>query len=482
MSPKTQSQLNSKPENENNEPAQTEGAGNEEFSELGLPELVTKIHHTSDGLRLQTLVRLRWLAVIGQTVAVLVVYFLFEFSLPIVASSLIISLSAWLNIFLWVRWSHNFRLTDRFAAVLLAYDVLQLAALLYLTGGLENPFSFLFLVPVTVSAGTLAFSKTVGLGLLSMGLVTLLAFFHLPLPWQPGQEFALPVLYLSGMWSAIACGLSFASIYAYRVSTESRDMSDALAATEFVLAQEQRLSALDGLAAAAAHELGTPLSTIALVAKELKREMPDDEDVQADLDLLSTQTARCREILGRLANRDGLNGDMHSQLKMSVLLEELIDPLRLEVSEIILDSRSKDRISAEPIVTRHPGIRYGLTNLLENAVDFAKSKVTIKLRWTAKEAIVMIIDDGPGFSEDIIDRLGEPYVTTRKGYGAKELARAPGPDHQGMGLGFFIAKTLLMRSGGTVVLANLAQPDTGATIRISWPRNMIEPKKRSWYF
>jgi len=191
-------------------------ADGEEYSELGLPELVTKIHHTSDGLRLQTLVRLRWLAVIGQTVAVLVVYFLFEFSLPIVASSLIISLSAWLNIFLWVRWSHNFRLTDRFAAVLLGYDILQLAALLYLTGGLENPFSFLFLVPVTVSAGTLAFSKTVGLGFLSMGLVTLLAFFHQPLPWQPGQEFALPVLYLSGMWSAIACGLSFASIYAYR--------------------------------------------------------------------------------------------------------------------------------------------------------------------------------------------------------------------------------------------------------------------------
>jgi len=454
----------------------------EDFQEQDFPELITKIHHTSDGLRLQTLVRLRWLAVIGQTVAVLVVYFLFEFSLPILASTIIISLSAWLNIFLWVRWPANFRLSDKFAAILLGYDILQLAGLLYLTGGLENPFSFLFLVPVTVSAGTLAFSKTLGLGALTMGLVTLLAFYHFPLPWRSGEAFDLPFLYLSGMWSAIACGLSFASIYAYRVSTESRDMSDALAATEFVLAQEQRLSALDGLAAAAAHELGTPLSTIALVAKELKREMPDNEDVQADLDLLSSQTARCREILGRLANRDGLNGDTHSQLKMSVLLEELIDPLRSEVNEIVLNSQSKDRISAEPIVMRHPGIRYGLTNLLENAVDFAKSTVTIKLRWTAKEAIVMIIDDGPGFSEDIIDRLGEPYVTTRKGYGAKELARTPSTDHQGMGLGFFIAKTLLMRSGGTVVLANLARPETGATIRISWPRNMIEPKKRGWNF
>ena len=457
--------------------ANTQDAGDEMY-----PHLITKIHRNNDGLRLQTLVRLRWLAVIGQSVAVLVVYFLFEFSLPIIACLLLISLSAWLNIFLWVRWTANFRLSDKFAALLLGYDILQLSGLLYLTGGLENPFSFLFLVPVTVSAGMLAFRQTLLLGALTMMSVTVLAFEHYPLPWRPGEHFDLPVLYLSGMWAAIACGLSFASIYAYRVSTESRDMSDALAATEFVLAQEQRLSALDGLAAAAAHELGTPLSTIALVAKELKRELPDNKDYQDDLDLLSSQTTRCREILGRLANRDGLNEAMDTQLKMSVLLEELIDPLRLEIGEIELDAISQDQISAEPIMTRHPGIRYALTNLLENAVDFAKSKVTVKLRWTAKEAIIMIIDDGPGFSQDIIDRLGEPYITTRKGYGAKELARTPSTDHQGMGLGFFIAKTLLMRSGGDVVLANAALPKTGATIRISWPRNLIEPKKKTWNF
>ncbi len=445
----------------------------------GLPRT---IHQGVDGLRLQTLVRLRWLAVIGQSVAVLTVYFLFEFSLPLTACLALIAVSAWLNIFLSIRWRVSLRLKNKYAALLLAYDASQLAGLLFLTGGLENPFSFLFLVPVTVSATTLPVSRTLALGFLTMGLITILATFHYPLPWKPGEHFDLPGLYLAGVWSALVCGLGFASVYAYRVSSEARDMSGALAATEFVLAQEQRLSALDGLAAAAAHELGTPLATIALVAKELKYDLPNSENFTEDLDLLSSQTDRCREILSKLANRDEQQENMHTRLKLTVLLEELIEPFRTGMPQINMIVKPGGDGSFEPVVTRHPGIRYGLANLLENAVDYAKSTVSVEVSWTVREVVVAIIDDGPGFSEDIIDRLGEPYVTTRKGYGQKQLANAPTKGHQGMGLGFFIAKTLLTRSGANVALANLAKPQSGATIRISWPREKIEPQDDGWSF
>ena len=445
----------------------------------GLPR---KVHQGVDGLRLQTLVRLRWLAVIGQTVAVLAVYFLFEFSLPLVACLILIAISAWLNIFLSVRWRVSLLLEDRYAVLLLGYDVCQLAGLLFLTGGLENPFSFLFLVPVTVSATTLSIYRTLALGFLTLCLVTILAVAHYPLPWIAGENLDLPALYLTGVWSAIVCGLGFASVYAHRVSSEAKDMSDALAATEFVLAQEQRLSALDGLAAAAAHELGTPLATIALVSKELKHDLPNARDFAEDLDLLSSQTDRCREILSKLANRDEQIEDMHSRLKLTVLLEELIEPFRTDSPEIIMDARPDEAGSFEPIVTRHPGIRYGLANLLENAVDYARSQVIVEARWTDRDVIVIVNDDGPGFSEDVIDRLGEPYVTTRKGYGAKQLTKVPTKGHQGMGLGFFIAKTLLTRSGANVALANLAKPQSGATIRIAWPRDKIEPDSDGWSF
>lgn len=456
------------------------------MSDTPVKDLISNLprsgHQAVDGLRLQTLVRLRWLAVIGQSVAVLTVFFLFDFNLPLIACLALIALSAWLNIFLSVRWPANLRLRDNFAVMLLAYDIVQLAGLLFLTGGLKNPFSFLFLVPVTVSATTLPISRTVTLGLLTLFFATVLAIFHYPLPWIRGEQLEVPVLYLAGMWSALACGLAFASVYAYRVSSEARDMSAALAATEFVLAQEQRLSALDGMAAAAAHELGTPLSTIALVAKELKHDLPNAADYAEDLDLLSSQTARCRDILAKLANRDGQREDMLARLKLTVLLDELMDPLRDGQADLELKISAKDENADEPVVTRHPGIRYGLANLLENAVDYAKSAVVVEAAWTTSEVLITIMDDGPGFSEDIMDRLGEPYVTTRKGYGAKQLAKAPTQGHQGMGLGFFISKTLLVRTGANVTLANQPAPKTGAIVRISWPRGAIEPQDDGWSF
>ncbi|MFN0192871.1 MAG: ActS/PrrB/RegB family redox-sensitive histidine kinase [Aestuariivirga sp.] len=413
---------------------------------------------------LRTLVRLRWMAVIGQSVAVLGVYFGMGFPLPLGWCLAVIALSAWLNVFLAIRWPSSTRLTSRATALLLGYDILQLAALLYLTGGLENPFSFLFLVPVTVSATSLQLRWTLALSTFAFVCASILAFIHLPLPWSGSVPLSLPQIYVTGMWVAIVCGVVFSAIYARRIAEEARQMSTALTATELVLAREQRLSALDGLAAAAAHELGTPLATIALVAKELKRELPANGPHTEDIELLIGQASRCRDILARLANRDTPADDVYQQVKLTSLVEDLVAPLRGPDIEIDVHATG---IGPEPVLRRNPAIGYGLGNILENAVDFAVATVIVRATWTSVDVKITVSDDGPGFQPGVFERLGDPFVTTRPGYGAGEADGG----HQGMGLGFFIAKTLLERSGASVALAN---PGKGAEISIVWPRPAVE--------
>jgi two-component system, sensor histidine kinase RegB len=426
-------------------------------------------------LRLKTLVRLRWLAVIGQTAAVLGVHLVLGYPVPLGFCFAAIALSAWLNIFLSIRWRKSVRLKPIHSALLLAYDIVQLAALLFLTGGLENPFAFLFLVPVTISATSLPMGWTLGLGALALFCATLLTFRHLPLPWRPGEVLELPNAYIGGMWAAIICGGVFSAIYARRIAEEARQMSAALSATEMVLAREQRLSALDGLAAAAAHELGTPLATIALVAKELKREMPATNPYGEDIDLLISQSGRCREILAKLANRGAENDEVYQRTKMSVMLEDLVAPLRGSDVDITVDLAGLEKeVAVEPVFRRNPAIAYGLGNLLENAVDFAQGQVELVGRWTPSQVTLTVRDDGPGFRQDVLDRLGDPFVTTRPGYGAEQ--RGDG-HHEGMGLGFFIAKTLLERSGATVGLANRPEPEHGAVVQILWPRGAVDVGK-----
>jgi two-component system, sensor histidine kinase RegB len=429
-------------------------------------------------LRLQTLVRLRWLAVLGQSLAVLVVYFGLGFPLLLGPCLGIVALSAWLNIFLTLRWRANSRLSAKPAGLLLGYDILQLAALLFLTGGLENPFAFLFLVPVTVSAASLPLVWTVGLSALAFGCASLLAFQHFPLPWSSSAPLILPPTYLIGMWAAISSGLVFTTIYVRRIAQESKQMSEALNATELVLAREQRLSALDGLAAAAAHELGTPLATIALVAKEMQRETSVNSLHKEDLDLLVSQSVRCREILSRLANREAPEDDIYNMAKMPVLIEDLVAPLRGPDIKVVIDIASAETtVPTEPVFRRNPAINYGLSNLIENAIDFADQQVLITVRWTTSILSITVVDDGPGFQLSIMDRLGDPFVTSRPGYDQNhdpERGR-----HEGMGLGFFIAKTLLERSGAIVSLANRKLPDRGATVLVTWPRAMVDVSRSS---
>ncbi|HUR43269.1 MAG TPA: ActS/PrrB/RegB family redox-sensitive histidine kinase, partial [Aestuariivirga sp.] len=312
-----------------------------------------------------------------------------------------------------------------------------------------------------------------GLGAIAFACATFLTISHLPLPWMPDQPLVLPEAYIAGMWAAIMCGVVFSAIYARRIAEEARQMSQALSATEMVLAREQRLSALDGFAAAAAHELGTPLATIALVAKELKRELPPEAPHTEDIELLVSQAGRCREILARLANRDAEADEIYQRTKMLAMLEDLIAPLRGSDVEITVLSPPDTEASPEPVFRRNPAIAYGLGNLLENAADFAGTRVEVEARWNRATVGISVKDDGPGFHQDVFDRLGDPFVTTRPGYGIEVEEGG----HEGMGLGFFIAKTLLERSGAQVSLANRPLPQHGAVVQVVWPRGLVDVGK-----
>ncbi|WP_394888753.1 ActS/PrrB/RegB family redox-sensitive histidine kinase [Mesorhizobium sp. AaZ16] len=412
----------------------------------------------SQRLRLNTLIRLRWLAIVGQSVTVIIVAYWLDFPLPVSLCFALIACSAWLNLLLTFRYPAAHRLTPRAAFITLTFDALQLAGLLYMTGGLTNPFSLLMTVPVIISATSLSLRLTALLGALVMAMATLLAFYHLPLPWFEGAELSMPFIYVAGMWTAVFCSTTFTAVYAWRVAEEARLLANALAATELVLQREQHLSALDGLAAAAAHELGTPLATIALVAKEMERALRGDPKYHEDVTLLRTQSERCRDILKRLTSLSSESEQHLARMPLTSLVEEVIAPHRDFGIAIRLEPG--ERIGPEPVARRNPGVIYGLGNLVENAVDFAIGTVTIRWRWDEREVAFDIVDDGPGFPPEIIDRIGEPYMSTRHG------AERGG----GLGLGLFIAKTLLERSGATLSFYNANEPGHGAVVQVNWPR------------
>ena len=431
-------------------------------------------------LRMQTIIRLRWFGVGGQVITVIGVRWGLGFDFPVGLCLGLIALSAWVNVFLRMRYPSRHRLSPSFATSLLAYDTLELAALLYLTGGIENPFAFLIVAPVTVSAATLPARNTVILGLLAILAAACLVEINLPLPWSPPGGFSMPRLYKLGVLASVGAGMIFLALYAARLSKEARQMTAALAATEHVLAREQRLHALDGLAAAAAHELGTPLATIHVVTRELEKEKGLAPHVLEDVALLRSQAERCREILQKLTRRPEGNDPHHASLPVTQLLQEASEPYRFGRVKVEIDARPGDAALSiglpEPVAERRPGVIYGLGNIIENAVDFAHGKVQIMARWDEREIEITIADDGPGFSPDVMDTLGEPYVTTR---GSLHGTARRDSEAGGLGLGFFIAKTLLERSGARLVLANAVDPVRGAIVRVIWPRGMFDASHES---
>lgn len=417
---------------------------------------------TSRRLRLQTIVRLRWLAVAGQTATVLIVAFWLEFPLPLMPCCLLIALLAWVNLFLTLRYPATHRLEPPAAFALLGLDLFQLCALLFMTGGLANPFCVLVCVPVIISFASQPIRYSLALIAMAMVCITDLAFSPFPLPWYAGYPIIVQSVMQLGVWCAIASTMAFAAFYAYRVSMEASQLAEALAATELVLQREKHLSQLDGLAAAAAHELGTPLATISVVAKEMERELGKDERYSEDVALLRSQSERCRDILRRLTTLSSEDEAHMRQLPLSSMIEEVIAPHR--GGDIRLELIERSPRSGEPVLARNAGIMYGLGNLIENAVDYARRQVTVSVGYDARVLDIVIEDDGTGYSPDVLARIGEPYVTSRQ---RDDTAG-------GLGLGLFIAKTLLERSGAALAFENRDPQTSGARITISWPLVLIE--------
>jgi len=415
---------------------------------------------------LRMLLLVRWVAVVGQAVSLLVVHFGLGFALPIVPAMAVVAASALLNVIGMVARGTSARLGEIEAASYLAYDIVQLGVLLFLTGGLENPFAILAIAPVTVAATVLSRPSIIGLSALTVTVISLLAVLHLPLPWR-GAPPAFSPLFVLGVWIALIFAALFIAGYTWTVAEEARRMRDAFAATQLALAREQRVSAVGALAAAAAHELGSPLATIAVVAKELARDLPPGSPYAEDAALLLSQSERCRMILADLAQqRVSESGSPYARLPISALVEAAGEPYRAEGVRVIYATGAGGAgpSGEEPQVQRSPEIMHGLGNLIQNAVTFARREVIVTTDWGTREITVEVVDDGPGFSANVLARIGEPYISGRGG------------EAQHMGLGIFIAQSLLERTGAKLGFGNLAEG--GAQVMVEWPRAALEVQQR----
>lgn len=416
-------------------------------------------------VRLRTLTTLRWLAVAGQTAAILVVHFGLGFPAPLGLCLGVIAASAWLNLFVTLRFSPQRFLSEKEAAAYIAFDIIQICSLLFLTGGLQNPFSALILAPVTIAASVLPLRLTVTVGVLAILGISVIGLFSLPLPWRPGEPLSMPPVYRAGVWCALSFSVLFFAAYAHRIAAEAGEMRSALAASALVLAREERLAALGGLAAAAAHELGTPLATIQVTATEMADDLKGQGLIEDDAKLLVSQARRCREILSRLSRRGDEGDVMLDRIGSDTLVREAAAPFldRADGPSFIFEMIGED---APPVLRRRPEIIYGLRNFVENAASFAKSRVLVTAGWTEDALTISVHDDGPGFSQEILTRLGEPYVSQR------HRSRSAAGRKTGLGLGFFIAKTLLERTGAKIDFDNRPWADgqsaTGAWVSATW--------------
>jgi len=433
----------------------------------------------SDWVRLRTLLVLRWLAILGQTTAVVVASLFLGLRVELGLCFLAIGTSVLSNMIAMTVFPPNQRLADLDAMFTLLFDLTQLSFLLFLTGGLNNPFALLILAPVTISATALTLRSTLILGTAAIVLITLVAFSHVPLRLADGEVIELPVLFLGGFWVAIVIGIVFLSVYARRVTQEIHTMSQALLATQEALAREQKLTDLGGVVAAAAHELGTPLATIKLVSTELAEELEDHPELAEDARLIRQQADRCRDIM-RDMGRAGKD-DLHMRsAPFGAVVREAADPhLDRGVAVHFNFAPMPGGPEAQPVIYRRPEIIHGIRNLVQNAVDFAEDDVWVDGLWDGQSIHLRLTDDGPGFPPDLLGRLGDPFLKRRKA--PREVEKRPG--YEGMGLGLFIAKTLLERSGARVSFRNATDPFLlveesgerhGAMVEVIWPAATIQ--------
>ncbi|QPM91511.1 sensor histidine kinase RegB [Pseudooceanicola algae] len=468
-------------------------AAPETAPDLAFP--ILKGENRGNWIRLRTLILLRWGAITGQLSALLVASEAYDLQLEYGLCLFVVGLSVIGNLIASIIFPESKRLTEAENLLMVLFDLLQLGLLLYLTGGLHNPFSILIVGPVTVSAAALSARSTIFVGSAAIILVTLLAEYHLPLRTASGNVLQVAELFLFGNWLAIVIAVIFLGIYSRWIVTEMHSMSDALQATQLALAREQKLTDLGGVVAAAAHELGTPLATIKLTSAELIDDLDGHPDQQDDARLIRDQADRCRDIL-RSMGRSGKEDLLIRTAPLSAVIEEAAEPHRLRGKDIHFtyagshggrrrplasqplrpEEARRGATDTPPLILRRPELIHGLRNLVQNAVDFAGSEVRVDSTWDDHRVTVRITDDGPGFSATVLGRIGDPFMRRRR-LPAEGIAR---PEYEGMGLGLFIAKTLLERTGAELSFANASPEGTadatlrGAIVVVAWPRRLVD--------
>lgn len=430
-------------------------------------------------VRLRTMVAIRWVAIAGQIIAITVAQRLYNLQLELGLCYFVIGLSVVGNLFATFVLPENKRLTERENLLTMIFDLLQLSVLLYLTGGLHNPFALLLLAPVTVSSSAMTSRSTIILGAISIVAATVLANYHIMLRTEMGFYLRVPNVFIFGTWVAIVIGVVFISVYARRVTTELNSMSDALQATQMALTREQQLTDLGGVVAAAAHELGTPLATIKLTSGELIEELEDRPDLKEDAQLIKEQADRCRDIL-RSMGRAGKSDKHVRQAPLTTVVRDAAEPhMDRGVSVHFQEGPMAGEDRRVPSIIRKPEIIHGLRNFVQNAVDFANEQVWVDVSWSADTIEVRITDDGRGFPSDMIGRIGDPFMRRR----TTQREKISRPGYEGMGLGLFIAKTLLERSGARLNFFNGRdvyevedRARCGAIVQVEWTRADIDAR------
>ena len=415
------------------------------------------LFRTKENLNLDknTLTILRYIAIFGQLIAVNIVFYYLKLEFPVKESYLIIFLGLLTNLFLQFRVKVN-QLKDTYASFFLLYDLIQLSILLYMTGGILNPFAILLIIPTIVSSTFLSMGTTIILGVITSFMLFTLTHFYLPLPGMDLSTFNIPNFYKFGILTSILIGLGFLSYFGIRFSGETKKRSEALNKLQEVIAKEYELESLGGQAAAAAHSLGTPLATISVVAKELKKEVGNNKEISKDLDLLISQTKRCSEILKKISKKQIKEDSFLNLIKLEDLLEEIIISFKETSSKKIELFNKNDHNKIN--IQRKPEIIYGLRNFIGNAVKFSKSEVKIDLNSDDQIIEIKINDDGPGIPEDIINMIGEPYIKSK----SKEIS-----SNSGLGLGTFLGKTLLEKQGASLLFRRKGNLG-GASVSIRW--------------
>ena len=406
----------------------------------------------------KTLVFLRWIAIFGQLFSVNIVFFYLDLNFPVLICHIIIFIGLFTNIYLQFGLKANL-LKDLYSCSFLIYDIIQLSILLFLTGGIFNPFAILLIVPTIVSSTFLSMGSTIILGTLTITLLFVLTFFNMPLPGMEEYVLSFPNYYVTGILISLIIGLLFLSYFGIRFAGETKKRSEALNKLQQILAKEYELESLGGQAAAAAHSLGTPLATITVVSKEMRKEVGDNSKLTKDIDLLISQTKRCSDILKKISQKQIIKDEFLSAMSFENLLEEIIKSFKESSEKNIKLNTDKDVNKID--IKKNPEIVYGLRNFIGNAVKFSNQNILISIVSDNINLFVIIEDDGPGFPVDIMKALGEPYIKSRS-----KLSR----DNAGLGLGTFLGKTLLERLSAVISFENNGSLN-GAKVKIKWRIN-----------